>query len=339
MARIDPTPTHRFNVEIDGVVVAHFRGLTGLSSEHEVITHVEGGRNDAGIKLPGQRQYGELTLQRGYAIGTEMLDWIRQVGALGSQTRAVRKTMSVIVLAEDVRSEMGRYDLVGVWPRKWSVADLSAEGSEIAIESLELAHEGLTFRKGGGPAGAAGRDVAQRAAAAARAARAAARSTAGGAAGVGGAGGAAGAVGAAARGAMDAVAGAVDRAEAAAQSVLDAGWAAVEAGAGAGGDAAAAVERALGEGAAAAVADLPGPAGAAAGAAVSAALGGDAGGASGVAGAAAGGAGVAPVGGGGFARAAGGPDAGGAAGGRWSDQVAPRQAAGGFGEPGLPPGR
>lgn len=156
MARITPPGAFRFNVEIDGLVVAHFQGVSGMSSEHEVVAHVEGGRNHATVKLPGQRQYGEITLKRGYTFGHTLQDWADLVSRLGNG-RSVRKSLSVIMLDNDCRTELGRYQIEGAWPRKWEVAELTGE-SQIAVESVELAHEGLRFEPSGGGGGGRGNE-------------------------------------------------------------------------------------------------------------------------------------------------------------------------------------
>ncbi len=314
-----PIGNFRFKIEIDGVVVGHFQGVSGISSEHEVVTHVEGGRNDRGIKLPGQGQFGSITLKRGYASEATLRNWIADVSTAG---KPLRRSLSVIVLGDDAYDEVGRYDVIEAWPNKWEIEELQGESLE-AVETLELAHHGLQWKPVAVRRGA-GSDVARRAAAAARAARAArrVREIAQAAAD------AAGAVGGVARAvasAADAAASAIDRAADIAADTVAA------AGAAAGPHAA--------EGAWAAAADAafdPTP-----GANVEDAMAGAT--AASVAGAATPPA-AAPADarrfsrGGGSATAGSNAEGGAAPGGAWSDGVDRSQSVAGFGEPGLPAG-
>lgn len=326
----------RFRVEIDGLTVAHFQGATGIGREVEAFTHQEGGRNDQNVVLPGQKQFGQLTLKRGYDAKNALLSWMEETASLGSRTSAVRKSVIVDVLGDDGTS-LGAFGFSGAWPAKWTIEDLAADANEQVIETLVIEHEGFSFTKGRGDGGwgangyaAQTSAAASAAASAARAATAASRAAASAAADAARGGSVAAAV-EAAIGAVGAVGGAVGTVASAAgagaavgaggPSALEAQWAAATGGAAGGGAAAgagggagagaAAVAAALGEGVPVTPASLDGGGGAGAG--VGAARG--------------------------FARVGGSAGGGGDGGSRWSDGVGSRQAAGGFGESGLPGAR
>lgn len=154
MTRQDPFAQYRFHVEIDGLAVAHFQAVSGLNSELEVLAQQEGGRNSHLVKLPGQGQLGALTLKRGWGGDRAFFEWMREARELGVSGRAVRRNVDVVLLADDARTELGRYTLFRAWPSKWVSEDFATENGQ-AIESLELAHEGLRHSAGAG-AGAGG---------------------------------------------------------------------------------------------------------------------------------------------------------------------------------------
>lgn len=161
MGRSDPHGGHRFKVEIDGLVVAHFQGIGGLGAEAEVLAYQEGGKNDGLLKLPGQGQLGQITLRRGWATDTGLWTWMKEARELGASRLVVRKTVDVVVLRED-GSESGRYTLDRAWPAKWTTQDFESGGGA-AIETLELVHEGLRHTPGAPANRGPGQDAARQA--------------------------------------------------------------------------------------------------------------------------------------------------------------------------------
>jgi len=138
-SRRDPFHGFNFRVEIDGVAVAAFTECTGLSSETEVVEYREGG--DFRVrKLPGLTKYANLVLRRGITLDRTLWEWRQQV----INGRAERRSCSVILLDTE-RQEVARWNIVEAWPAKWVGPDLNAQSNEVAIETLELAHEGLEW--------------------------------------------------------------------------------------------------------------------------------------------------------------------------------------------------
>jgi phage tail-like protein len=135
-----PDPYNNFNflVEIDGIARAAFHECSGFDSTVDVIDHREGGENTTLRKLPGLTKYSNIVLKRGITDDRQLYDWHRRIvrGALE------RKNGSIVLL--DRRGqEVARWNFVRAWPSKWDGPDLSAEGNDVAIETLELAHEGV----------------------------------------------------------------------------------------------------------------------------------------------------------------------------------------------------
>jgi phage tail-like protein len=137
-ARIDPYRNFRFVVDIDGNR-AGFTSVSGLAAEAEVIEYREGWDGLTSTrKLPGRVKYPNVTLRRGVTTDRFLWDWWKMILAGTVQRRNVG-----IILLDDDRNEVLRWSLNEAWIAKIEVSDLDAEGNEVAIESIELAHEGL----------------------------------------------------------------------------------------------------------------------------------------------------------------------------------------------------
>jgi phage tail-like protein len=137
-ARIDPYRNFRFVVDIDGNR-AGFTSVSGLAAEAEVIEYREGWDGLTSTrKLPGRVKYPNVTLRRGVTTDRFLWDWWKMILAGTVERRNVG-----IILLDDDRNEVLRWSLNEAWIVKIEVSDLDAEGNEVAIESIELAHEGL----------------------------------------------------------------------------------------------------------------------------------------------------------------------------------------------------
>ena len=136
----DPYVNFNFHVEIDGILRAAFQEVSGLDSSIDVIEHREGGENITKRKIPGQVKFSNLQLKWGMTDDMDLYKWHRQ-WATGDPA-AERKTGSII-LFDRQGQEKARWDFVNGWPSKWTGPSFAAEQSDIAIESLEIAHEGI----------------------------------------------------------------------------------------------------------------------------------------------------------------------------------------------------
>ena len=138
--RVDPFRNFNFLVEIDGIAQASFTECSGLSTTTEVIENREGGDNVTVRKLPGKTSYSDISLKWGLTDSTELWDWRQQI----TDGNVVRKNGSIVVFDLDNSTEVARWNFVRAWPTKWEGPTLSAKGNDIAIDTLVLAHEGLT---------------------------------------------------------------------------------------------------------------------------------------------------------------------------------------------------
>jgi|SRR5438094_1365066 len=135
----DPFASFNFRLEVNGIVKAGFSEVTGLNAESNVIEYREGADGLNARKLPGLIKYGNVTLKRGVTNDPELFTLFKQV-IDGDITRD--DSMSIVLLNEQ-RNEAVRWNLRSAWPSKWMGPDMKANANEVAIESLEIAHEGV----------------------------------------------------------------------------------------------------------------------------------------------------------------------------------------------------
>lgn len=136
--RKDPYRVYNFIVEIDGITRAAFRECTGLDATQDVIEYREGSEATTPRKLPGLNKYSNITLKWGLSDDTDLWAW-RQTAMDGK----VERRNGSIVLLDDSGTEMLRWNFREGWPTQWTGPSLNATGNEVAIETLEIAHEGL----------------------------------------------------------------------------------------------------------------------------------------------------------------------------------------------------
>jgi len=137
--RRDPFKNYSFVVEIDGIASSAFKSVSGLAGEAEVIEYREGSDPlRSSRKLPGRIRYPNVRLSRGLTTTRDLWDWWETVvnGTLDRRNVA-------IILLDDSRTEVLRWFLRDAWIAKFEAPDLDAGGNEVAIETIELAHEGL----------------------------------------------------------------------------------------------------------------------------------------------------------------------------------------------------
>jgi phage tail-like protein len=136
--RVDPFSVLNFRLEIDGMRAAAFSECSGLSSEVDVVEYRSGG--DAGLtrKLPGIRKFSNITLKRGITKDRELWDWYKTV-----LDGAVKRRNGSVVLMDEAGNDVLRWNFRQGWPRKIEGPALNAASSEVAIETIEIAHEGL----------------------------------------------------------------------------------------------------------------------------------------------------------------------------------------------------
>lgn len=173
----DPLRNFRFQVtikhpDITGFLHMGFMSVSGLAVQSEVIPYREGGNNTTTRKMPGQSDYGPISLNRGMmaapvgdsAAGThEAYDWFSEIfsvqagSGLGGATTNFRCGVNIDVLAHPITTTpygagipvgqgtppiKARFQVFNAFPMGLSYSDLEAGGNAVVIERLDLAHEG-----------------------------------------------------------------------------------------------------------------------------------------------------------------------------------------------------
>ena len=138
-----PVSVFRFQVEWDGTRIG-FTEVSGLSIETEVIEFREGSDPLTVRKIPGTTTYANIVLKRGVQAGdTEFWDWMQN-----TVDGSVERRDLTITLLDNKKEPIMVWKVNDAWPTKVTGPSLNSMGNDIAIESIELAHEGLTIEQG-----------------------------------------------------------------------------------------------------------------------------------------------------------------------------------------------
>lgn len=155
-ARLDPYKSFHFLVEIEGILAGGFSECSGLSVETEVHEYREGGVNDHVHRFAGPSRSPNLVLKHGLTAIDTLWDWHQDV----VRGRFRRRSGSIYLL-DDRRIPVTWWDFKDGYPVRWNGPDLQAGSAAVAVESVELAHHGLSRPRAAGralglAAGAAG---------------------------------------------------------------------------------------------------------------------------------------------------------------------------------------
>ena len=136
-------PLSKFYFEVDwGGTKVGFQEVSGLNLEVDPIEYRQGASpNFNKIKMPGMHKFSNITLKRGSFKGdNEYFTWFQTIHLNKVERRSV-----TISLLDETGAPAITWKIKNAFPLKLNSSDLKAEGNEVAIETLELAHEGLTI--------------------------------------------------------------------------------------------------------------------------------------------------------------------------------------------------
>lgn len=165
--RFDPAPAYLFYVELSGLIVALFTQCSGLDISRDVEKVEEGGVNNYVHKLPGRVSYKNITLSRGLTVSRALWDWMKEgrydnrvrrinfsiiQGAPGHNALTIGANLISSGGWENFQAAMGagfgkvkHWDVENAYPVSWSLSELDASSGSAAIETLEIAHHGLSL--------------------------------------------------------------------------------------------------------------------------------------------------------------------------------------------------
>jgi phage tail-like protein len=137
-ARIDPYISFKFQVEIQGLIVAGFSEVSGLQVQTQTETIREGGVNDHVHKLPKGTEQSNVTLKRGVTDSDVLWKWHQDV--VGGN---VNRKSGRIILMDFEGNEKWHWTFEDAYPVKWVGPDFRSDNRTIAVETLEFVHNGL----------------------------------------------------------------------------------------------------------------------------------------------------------------------------------------------------
>jgi phage tail-like protein len=137
-------PLSKFHFSVDwGGTKIGFTEVSGLDVETEVIEYRQGASPEYNkIKMPGMQKFSNITLKRGtFKSDNEYYTWWNTV----KLNTIERRDITIKLLNED-HDPVVIWKVKNAWPTKIQSTDLKADGNEVAIESMELVHEGLSIQ-------------------------------------------------------------------------------------------------------------------------------------------------------------------------------------------------
>ena len=137
-SRHDPFAAFNFLIEIDGVTVGGFSECSGLTTESDHIDYRTGAEDITVRKLPGLRKYPNIVLKRGFTNSKELWEWRKKV--INGKTE---RCPGSVRLLDEARQPALTWNFREGWPCKWEGPALNGSTNAVAVETLEICHEGL----------------------------------------------------------------------------------------------------------------------------------------------------------------------------------------------------
>lgn len=136
-----PLPKFHFEVDWGGTRIG-FTEVSGLTVETEVIEYREGTSPEySKIKMPGMQKFGNITLKRGtFNSDNEYYEWWNTV-----KLNTIERRDIIIKLLNEEHEPVMAWKIKNAWPSKVQSSELKSDGNEVAIETIEVVHEGLTI--------------------------------------------------------------------------------------------------------------------------------------------------------------------------------------------------
>lgn len=140
-ATVWPLPKFHFQVKWDANVMS-FQEVSGLDVQSEEIKYRHGDSKDFSvIKMPGLKKVGNVTMKKGiFKADNKFWDWFNQI-----KMNTIKRVPVTISLLDEQGNPTMVWTLANAWPTKITGTDLKSEGNEVAVESIEIVHEGLTI--------------------------------------------------------------------------------------------------------------------------------------------------------------------------------------------------
>lgn len=138
-----PLPKFYFSVDLGGgMELASFQEVMGLDIESQIIEYRHGDSPQwSTIKMPGIIKSSNVTLKKGILVKDDQFyNWYSSI-----EMNTVKRTTVAIKLLDEEGNPTITWTLQNAWPTKITGTNLNADGNEVAIETIEIAHEGLVI--------------------------------------------------------------------------------------------------------------------------------------------------------------------------------------------------
>lgn len=141
-----PMPKFRFEVdlgtELKGVA---FQEVSGMDVENQVIEYRKSNSPEFSTeKMPGIKKYGNITMKRGVFVNDNSFwKWQQEI-----KMNTIKRRTVLIKLLDEGGAVTMQWQLDNAWPTKITSTDLKSDGNEVAVDTIEIAHEKLTITNG-----------------------------------------------------------------------------------------------------------------------------------------------------------------------------------------------
>ena len=136
-----PMPKFYFKVIIDTFEIS-FQEVSGLDVEAQAIEYRHGDSKEfSTINMPGIKKTGNVTMKKGVFVSdNNFWDWSNQI-----KMNTIKRVPVTIILLDEAGNPAMTWKLINAWPTKITSTDIKSAGNEVAFETIEIAHEGLTI--------------------------------------------------------------------------------------------------------------------------------------------------------------------------------------------------
>jgi phage tail-like protein len=152
LERQDPLTAFCFSLQVTGIVEpkqAFFKSVSGLKNESEVVPYREGGLNGYTHQLVGPTKWPTLVLKRGFVLKNyKLLEW-RQSWITETPGQSCVRRAGKVIQYDSELNPVCSWEFYDGWPCKWEGPEFDASKTELAIETIEIAHSGLFFKPSG----------------------------------------------------------------------------------------------------------------------------------------------------------------------------------------------
>lgn len=141
-----PMPRFRFEVDFGtGLNGVSFQEVSGLDAENQIIEYRKSNSPLFSTqKMPGIAKYGNITMKRGVFVNdNEFWKWLQEI-----KMNTVNRRTVLIKLLDETGAVTMQWQLDNAWPTKITSTDLKSDGNEVAVDTIEIAHEQITITNG-----------------------------------------------------------------------------------------------------------------------------------------------------------------------------------------------